>query len=79
MKKVSPKLAELIYALRSQKSVPLEEGGVARKEHERGFWGSGHVLFLNLGAGDERGCLVCEQVLNWVLMISVLYEYYTSP
>lgn len=31
--------------------------GMARKVHERSFWSSGDVLFLNLGPGDERGVL----------------------
>ena len=33
---------------------------MARKVHERSFWSSGDVLFLNLGPGDERGCFICE-------------------
>ena len=41
------------------------------KQHERTFWGAGDVEFLSLGAGDDRECLICEKVLNWVLRICV--------
>lgn len=41
------------------------------RQDEGTFWGAGNVRFLNLDAGEDMGCLVCEKVLNYVLMICV--------
>lgn len=39
------------------------------RQDEGTFWRAGDVQFLNLDADDDTKCLVCDKVLNCVLII----------
>lgn len=47
---------------------------VMRKQYQRGIWGNGNVLRLNLGAGC-RGCSVYKNLSSSLLTICSLFFY----
>lgn len=49
------------------------EGRVAEREHERGFWGIGQVLFLHVGGT----CLVVNPQAAYSIYFAVCGLYFT--